>query len=151
MTSYWKANKSTEKAIRAAASHWRNVIMPEAEKLKIEFRASAVLYQNGFFSSRVSGFEFASPPDAQKFVKIKGTANYWKPRARTLLDKQIAKMESNWIGDIKKILGIEGQLQTMGVEILDSCVLIEWIFDVPPIDCRRISDIMYQKLKASDE
>lgn len=150
MCSYWKANKATENAIRQAASHWRDVITPEAERLRIEVGADAVLFQNGFFSSRVYGFEFKSQPDAKLFVKIKGTTNYWRPRANTPIDKRMRKLESNWVGEVKKILGVGGQLQTMGVEVLDYCVLVEWIFDKPPVGCRRISDITYQKLKGGD-
>ena len=146
MSTDWKANKETEKAIRLAADDWRLRVVPLADQLTSEIGAKNFLFSYGFFSVHVSGFEFEAEPDTKLFVRMKNMANCWRPRALSLIGKRMDKLQSDYIQKIKEILGVKTRLETMGVEFLKSCVVISWIFDSDPIGCTRITDVQYEKL-----
>ncbi len=146
--SYWKANKATEKKLRAAFAKWTDGRAVEARQICDRIGAKNFLFSAGFFSIRVSGFEFEQDPDKSLFKRMKGLPGCWTPKVRNPLFREMEKLECNCLKEVKEILGIGERLETPGIEFPDGCVLIEWCdkFHKDPIGCKRISDIKYEKL-----
>ncbi len=146
--SYWKANKPAEEKLREAFSRWIE-ILAEARSLCDQIGAKNFLFSTGFFSMRISGFEFEHAPDKTMFKPMRKHPKGWVPKVKNPLFKEMQKMETDCIKKAKEVLGIGDTLETPGIKFTEKCVLIEWFNTLSrqcPVSCTRISDIEYERL-----
>lgn len=151
MTTYWMAGQEVSERIAARIAEGAR-LLDQAYAICKECGGEAVYTSRSFGSDRHAGFSFAdeSKVDKKKFVRLKGTPDGWRPRARNDIAKRLHETTSWHCMDIMKIIGMNMMgpgcvVRTPGCHVVDGIAYLAVPDDVTPKGCSRISDIQWEE------
>lgn len=164
MSRHWKANKElTALIVKVIAD--RDKVFKEAKEYAISIGAHPVklYYYDNTYGTQISGFVFTGekpPADQEKFwVRIKGTDDGWRPRARTEQAKVFEKLKCAVFGPVMQKIGMQAMgagsdgiaLRRPGLVVVKGVGYITTPDDVTAKCCTRISDLTYEKLTGGNK
>lgn len=152
---YWLADDAFTAKIIPLIKAWEQ-LLAKAGRLAAKHGASRTVYSTrGITAFRVVGFIFKDPDkvDTTLFKRLKGTDDGWVPRARTPLAAKMADFNSDFMGDIMKMIGMpimspDGTLWTPGVHVIRGKVYLTVPDSMKTVkQATRISDLEYAEAK----
>ncbi len=150
---FWKCTPKVSAEIIAAWKVWQKTLAA-ANRLAKSYGGTGTYTCRGTFGDPfVVGIAFDNPPDKKLFVKLKNTANGYRPRANTELERQLKDFGCDCIRLAMKLTGIKSSMtaedggfyiNSAGVSLIGKTVYLE-THGTPTKGGRRVSDITFER------